>query len=235
MGTLGFDFSRSVRVGGQIGIMSLDTGRGGDDDFPSVEELFSSEEVPALDQQPDYLITAGFLEVERRDNPEDPRRGSYLLVKWARHHDRKLARFSFQEVGGRASRFVPLSRRSVLALRVDAVLTSNGMDQKIPFFFLPALGGTESLHGFDNQRFRDRHSLLFNVEYRWELTPALRAELLLDSGQVFSSERPLELGRFEFSYGTGLRLKMGRGILVGASLGLGREGARISVRGDFRF
>ena len=39
-------------------------------------------------------------------------------------------------------------------------------DQQIPFFMLPALGGGSTLRGFASWRFRDRHSLLLQAEWR---------------------------------------------------------------------
>jgi outer membrane protein assembly factor BamA len=236
LATVGFN-QRTAKLhwGGRFGAMRASAGPGGGGSRPSIEERFSPERVPGLGEAPGYLVFGAFLHRDGRDDPEDPRRGSLYEVDWALYHDQKLSRFGFQELDLTASFYLPTSRRSVLALRGKGIFTAPRQGQEVPFFFLPTLGGYQSLHGFDHFRFRDRHLVVVNAEYRWELTPSLRAELLVDGGQVFSSVEELDFGKLEFSAGTGLRLKLGTSVVIGAAIGAGREGAELAVRGDFRF
>jgi len=224
-----------LRWGGRFGALSARGGPGGSSTTPSIEELYSEQEVPGIGEAPAYILLGAFLHRDGRDDPNEPRRGSLYELDWAFYHDQKLSRFGFQELDLTASFYFPTTRRSVLALRGKGIFTRPGEGQDVPFFLMPTLGGYQSLHGFDYFRFRDRNLVVVNAEYRWEVTPSLRAELLVDVGQVFSGAEELGFSNLEFSTGAGLRLKLGTTVLVGAALGVGREGAELAVRGDFRF
>ena len=50
------------------------------------------------------------------------------------------------------------------------MLNDNGL---IPYFMLPSLGSGSTLRGYSSYRFRDRHSMLMNAEFRW--IPARRS------------------------------------------------------------
>jgi outer membrane protein assembly factor BamA len=173
--------------------------------------------------------------VDLRNDPEDPTAGAYYEVQTTAYRDRGWDRFDFEEFSVEAQHFVPLKPRWTLATRVKGVFTRTAEGQEIPFFLLPSLGGTSSLHGFENDRFRDRNLLFMNAELRYELRPSIRLEGFVDVGQVFPGFDSLRLGGFELSTGIGARYKLGQKVLVGVSLGVGREGPRIGIMGNFRF
>ena len=54
----------------------------------------------------------------------------------------------------------------------------------IPFFMLPALGGGSSLRGFASWRFRDRHSLLLQAEWRVLVNSFFDTAIFYDAGKV---------------------------------------------------
>ena len=49
------------------------------------------------------------------------------------------------------------------------MLTETAAGQEVPFYLLPTLGGSTTLRGFLDDRFRDRDLLLFNAEYRFPI------------------------------------------------------------------
>jgi outer membrane protein assembly factor BamA len=235
LATLGFRPSLRIVFGGRFGSLDNDLHSGRSGDLPSVEDAFPPGELPGYAEEPDYLLYSAFAALDLRNDPDDPTRGSYLEVQATRYRDRGFDRFHFEELTVEAQHFIPLSYRTVLASRARGVFTRAAEGQEIPFFMLPSLGGTGSLHAFDNDRFRDRHLLLATGEIRYQLTPEIRFETFVDVGQVFPAFGDFRFSELEIGAGLGLRYKMGRKILLGVSLGAGREGARISATGGFRF
>lgn len=233
--TLGFRPSRRIAIGGRFGSLDNDLHSGRSGDLPSVEEAFSPDELPGYAEEPDYFLYSAFAAFDFRDDPSDPTRGTVVELQSTRYRDRGFDRFHFDEVSIEAHHFVPLNYRMVLASRVKGLFTRTADGQQIPFYLLPTLGGTGSLQAFENDRFRDRHSFLVTGELRYHATPELRLEVFLDVGQVFPSFGEFRISELEFGTGLGARYKMGDKVLVGVSLGVGREGARISMTGGFRF
>jgi outer membrane protein assembly factor BamA len=233
--TLGFRPAPRIAVGGRFGSINNGISSGRSSDHPSVEDAFSLEELPGYVEEPDYFLYSAFAAFDLRNNPFDPTGGSYFELQATRYRDRGFDRFNFDEVSVEAQRFVPLSDEVVLASRVKGVFTRTADGQEIPFYLLPSLGGTSNLHAFENDRFRDRHLLFGNLELRYQATPMLRLETFIDVGQVFPSFGEFRFSAFEIGSGVGARFKMGEKVLVGVSLGIGREGARVSLSGGFRF
>ncbi len=235
LATLGFRPAPRMVVGGRFGRLDngLDSGRSSD--HPSVEEAFPLEELPGYVEEPDYFLYSAFAAFDLRNDPDDPTGGSYFELQATRYRDRGFDRFNFEEVSIEAQGFVPLRYRWIFASRVKGVFTRTAEGQEIPFYLLPSLGGTSNLHAFENDRFRDRHLLFANLELRYHATPELRLETFIDVGQVFPSFGEFRVSAFEIGSGVGARFKMGEKVLVGVSLGIGREGARVSLSGGFRF
>lgn len=94
-------------------------------------------------------------------------------------------------------------------LSVRAALESvHAEDEEIPFTDLPRLGGADRLRGFQEDRFRDRHTALASVEYRYPIHANLQGALFVDAGRVAPDYGELfgELDAWEVGFGGGLRL-----------------------------
>jgi outer membrane protein assembly factor BamA len=106
-----------------------------------------------------------------------------------------------------AIQHVPIGRDAwVLSFRARVETTDTKDGQAIPFFMLPALGGGSSLRGFTSWRFRDRHSLLLQAEWRVLVSPLLDTALFYDAGKVVASRSDLDLDGLKSDYGIGVRL-----------------------------
>jgi len=111
------------------------------------------------------------------------------------------------------------------------VATIIGGDQRVPFTYLPSLGGS-SLRSYDGGRFRDRAVLSVRLAWHWELWRDLRerarveAFLFVDQGSVGSGLSSLSDPRSSWGFGLGGRwLEEAR---ASAHVGFGAEGARWS-------
>lgn len=73
-----------------------------------------------------------------------------------------------------------------------------------PFYELRQLGGANLMRGYYRGRFRDRHYLAGQVEYRLRFLPRFGASVFAGTGQVFDNDS-FTLDRFKPNYGGGVR------------------------------
>lgn len=234
-GTVGFRPGRGHQVGVRAGYMNARIGPGTDDSLPGITDVFDPGTVPGLNAGTSHVLVGAFVAFDFRDDSEDPSSGAYYEIQSTHYEDVGNNLYSFRDLDYDVQHFLRLGRRLTLALRASGIFTAPAAGQQVPFYLLPSLGGSDSLHAFENDRFRDRHMVFLNNELRWRATPTIRVELFVDAGEVFPRVDAFRISALELSYGAGVRYKFGRSILVGVSAGYGREGARVSFKGDFRF
>jgi hypothetical protein len=234
-GSVGFRPARGLVVGGRVGALDNDLHRGRGSKYPSIEEKFAPPDLPGYFEEPDYFQLGLFADFDRRNDPDDPTRGARYQIQASRFRARAFDGFDFDELQAEAEHYLPVTERAIFASRVQAVFTGTAEGQEVPFFLLPSLGGRESLHAFTMDRFRDRNLLFLNSEVRYQATPEIRISGFLDVGQVFPTAGAIRMSAFELGVGAAVHYKYGRKVLVGLSLGLGREGPQLSLEGGFRF
>jgi outer membrane protein assembly factor BamA len=99
------------------------------------------------------------------------------------------------------------SLRETYVLSGHAQLQSTIGDDAVPYFLLPWLGGGRTLRGYSSFRFRDRHSLLLQAEFRWVPNLlGLDMALFWDAGTVAPERDRLSLGALRHDFGLGFRL-----------------------------
>ncbi|MDA1315812.1 MAG: BamA/TamA family outer membrane protein [Acidobacteria bacterium] len=230
---------RNLSVAVTAGYLQVNTGRGRDRSFRSIEELFSPAEVPALDRQPDYNLAGAFVEYDNRDKAADPRDGGLYSLRWIYHDDRSFNQFSFHRFEADARRYIGLfkeyRRPQTIALRAMTSFSDKGASQQVPFFMQRTLGGADTLRGFRQYRFRDENFLLLNLEYRWHASEYVDVVPFVDAGRVFGRPSDLGLNDLEASLGVGGRLKFGERVIVRLDAAAGREGLRLWLRGAHTF
>lgn|GEM_PF-752073 len=190
-------------------------------EHPSIEEVFDEETAPGLLHEPAYYYIRPHIRWDSRDNPGYPCAGTVLDFQMTVYKDHTLHRYSFDTYEIEAQQFFPfLHKHRVIALRAKAQLTdvdrSDG--QRVPFFMLPYLGGSNSLRGYREFRYFDENYLLFNAEYRWKAWTGLEMALFADYGDVFSRIEDVGLADLRCSYGFGFRFVTGRSVFLRADI-----------------
>jgi outer membrane protein assembly factor BamA len=200
-------------------------GSGTDTRFPSTEEVYDPATLPGLGAQPDFLRTDVSAALDWRDNPLNPHSGGRYGAQLSNYADRDLNGYDFRRIDIELQQYVPLPHRyRVIALRAAAVVTDADAGQQVPFFYQPTLGGSQTLRGFREFRFRDRNSLVLTAEYRWEAWWALDGAFFVDAGKVAANRRDLTLHDMDVSYGVGFRLHSNRAFVSRLDLAFSREG-----------
>ena len=118
----------------------------------------------------------------------------------------------------------------MIAVRGKLELTDANSDQQVPFFLMPTVGGSEDLRGYREFRFRDKDSLVFNLEYRWEAFSGLDLALFGDAGNVFPKAGDIKLDKLKTSYGFGFRFNTERSVFWRIDVGFSPDGVRPFVK-----
>ena len=98
-----------------------------------------------------------------------------------------------------------LDKKRVIAMRMVLSFVNNDPGHRVPFYFLPYIGGSESLRGFKEFRFRDENMVFFNAEYRGEAFSGLDMALFYDAGKTTPERSQLDFTDMNTSYGIGVR------------------------------
>jgi outer membrane protein assembly factor BamA len=92
----------------------------------------------------------------------------------------------------------------VVSFRGRVQTTLDGKDL-IPYFMMPSLGSGSTLRSYSSWRFRDRHSILTSVEWRWIPDRRFDIALFADAGKVVPRTQDLNLKDLRGDVGVGIR------------------------------
>jgi hypothetical protein len=209
LGRVGVRLAPALMVGGDVGMFS-----------PKTEET-----------DIDYLHTRGWIEVDYRQ-PRNARRGGWYRIDFHHYDDNNNDLRSFDRVDVDLRQFIGFfAGRRVIALRglVSSTTRSSG-SLEVPFYLMPYLGGNDTLRGFHNYRFRGRHAILLQGEYRWEIWSGLDGALFYDAGKVAMVRDDVNFKNLEHDYGFGFRFNTDNGIVFRVDAAFGsREGKHLHI------
>jgi hypothetical protein len=198
-------------------------------DRPETHDVFPGDIVFALPEQPDFVHSGAALTIDTRDFPGHPTRGGLVRAAATRYSDGDSGVFDFRRYEAEAAHFLPLAEsRVIIALHGWLVASDTGEQQVVPFYLRPSLGGHNSLRGYADYRFHDRHLMLFNAEVRIAMMTHVDAAVFLDAGNVASRIGDLDLEKR--SYGAGLRLHSRRQTYARFDVARSDEGWRLLLR-----
>ena len=220
---------RFLRFGTTIGYFSPSITRGTDARMPSTEEVFTDAEAPGLFDQPPFLYKNLFVEVDYRDQPGNPRSGGLWRASYGAWNDRELSQYDFGRLDAEAAHFFPIfDKKRVFAVRAVISYVNNDPGSRVPFYFLPYVGGSNSVRGFKEFRFRDENAIFMNAEYRWEAFAGLDMAIFVDAGEVRANWEDVDLQDLKTSYGIGFRFNTYKGVFLRLDIGAGgREGTQL--------
>jgi Omp85 superfamily domain len=194
-------------------------------DLPDTQQLFPTDPVFAVSEQPSFLHSGASITADTRDFPDHPTAGVFARAAMANYSDREAGLFSFRRYEAEAAHFVPLANsRVVLALHGWLIASDTDEGQVVPFYLAPSYGGNKVQRSYADYRFHDRNVLAINIETRIVLLTHVDAALMFDAGNVAPRIGDLDFGRR--SYGAGLRLHTRRRTIARFDVAHGGEGWR---------
>ena len=196
---------RFLVVGGGLEISRWEQTPGGGS-APSIETIYTPATLPGVGASPTYLHSQGTVGIDWRTSPGYARRGGFYGVTVHDFADTDN-QFGFRQTDYDVVQHLPVLRETwVLSFHGRVETTSLESDQQIPFFMMPALGGGSSLRGFSSWRFRDRHSLLLQAEWRVIVNRFVDMAVFYDTGKTAPRQGDLNLDGLKSNYGLGFRL-----------------------------
>lgn len=209
--------------------------RGDQTDNPDAVDLFPEATLP----QQELGSVGGLVGIDFRDSAGHPTSGVFAAVDGDLHRSLDDQDFDWTRWGAEAQAHVPLgSDWYILSLgaRVDEVDPDED-GGTVPFPYLPALGGSSSLRGYDSWRWRDFAAAAATAEFRWKVwqeqvhenfdkAGAVEATLFADVGQVGATLDDLETDDLKTAYGFLLRMYVVDRPVASVGVGRSEEGIR---------
>jgi hypothetical protein len=201
---------------------------------PDLDDLFPDDVFPELELWGPGANVA----IDLRDSRGYPKSGILLTGNaelWRSLGDEEADWFRY---GAELSGHLPLgSHWHILSAKAGVdVAEPEEAGGSIPFPYLPALGGSQSLRGFSSWRFRDRAAMYGTAELRWriwlehaqdpEKAGAIEAALFYDVGQVGPKLEDLDFADREETYGVLARFYVAGGHLMTAGVGFSDEATK---------
>jgi outer membrane protein assembly factor BamA len=222
---------RHVTAKFEIGPYFANVGPGKDSRFASAETVYTPREAPGIDLQTNFLRTANSVDLDFRDLPGDPHDGSRLVIRYLHYADLRDGPYSFSRVSVAGEHYIGfLNKKRTFGFRAATDLTFPGPNEVVPFYLQPTLGGPDDLRGFRLYRFNGDNLVLFNGEYRWEISTGFDTALFADAGKVFDRAHQISLSSLETSGGFGFRFKIRDKVVMRIDTGFSREGFQTWVR-----
>jgi outer membrane protein assembly factor BamA len=223
--------ARHVRVGGNVGGLWTSLDRGSRDEFGKTEDLFTPAQAPGLLEQPHYLRSGVFGQMDYRDDPLGPKTGGNYVVEHTWHSDQSLGAYSFRRWDLDAQQYIGFFNKTRrLALRARMTMADTAPGQRVPFYLQSYLGGSDDLRGFRPYRFTDRNAVVYNAEYRWEIFSGLDGALFFDAGKVMPHRTQLRFSELQTSAGFGFRFNARNHTFMRLDVGFSHEGVGVWMK-----
>jgi hypothetical protein len=218
----------SVRLRHAVRWRQYDVSAGRDTRFATTQAIFSPAEVSGGFEPGRFVTNEIGATLEARDDVHDPRSGYGADAVLTRGNAIGKRTDDFTTLRAVATTYVPLSSEKAQVLAFRGEVVRNMAADVLPFYLQPTLGGSGTLRGFREYRFRDRDALALSAEYRYRVWRHLDAVIFGDFGQVYSNiARQVDELSLESAGGMGLRLNMPEGLRLRLSVGHSGEGTRL--------
>ncbi len=184
---------------------------------------------------PNYIHQMVSSGIDWRPSPGYARRGGLYELRYHNYRGRDDS-YSFDRLEAEVVQHLPLLRENwVISTRgiVNTVLRDT---DNPPFFLLPSLGSSDTLRGYSAWRFRDRHSLLVQGEFRWiPNRTGIDMAFFFDAGKVTSARQALDLKGLKKDFGVELRFHSPSATPLRLGIARGSEGWHLVFGGSAAF
>ncbi len=199
----------------------------GPGESPSVQTIFPMSQLPGFNRDISYFIPGISVLHDTRDATARPEKGGVRRGVFARFEGLGVEGLDFNLYMIELEQFIRLwLPRHVLALRTAWQYRQPTGGGEVPFFHLSRIDVYSPVRGFGWGRFRDRGSMVFNVEYRFPVWEYMDGELFFDAGRVFHTMSDISFKHMKFTGGGGIRVGTKDYFLFRMSLAYGGEGVK---------
>jgi hypothetical protein len=165
----------------------------------------------------------GFVSVfDTRDNVLNAYSGKFAEISSYYYSQRFGGTFNFTVLNGEYLQFWKLRPKHILAFQAKARFAFGD----VPFLDLSQVGDEDLLRGYPKNRYRDKHFMATQLEYRFPLFWRFGMTTFAGFGDVFSITNDLSLNNMKYTVGAGLRFLVNTAERVNIRLdyGIGSQG-----------
>lgn|GEM_PF-1565234 len=179
----------------------------------SVERVFTEATAPGLARQPNFLHYVAFADLHTPGQFER-RKVEYKLF-YHFFHDYQAGRYSFRRFDADLRHKIPLDAKDQIRVRGRVSFADTSAGQRVPFYLMETLGGTnirgdDTLRGFRDYRFYDRDLVMLQAEYLRQVSVPIKSlhDIVwlvgfYDTGKVAPTLSDFGAGRLRHSVGFG--------------------------------
>jgi hypothetical protein len=144
--------------------------------------------------------------------------------------------YSFDLLQAEVVQHVPVLRENWVLSFHGVAKTTIDDDDTVPYFLLPSLGSGSTLRAYSSWRFRDRHSMLMQGEWRWMPSHLLLdAAIFYDAGKVTDRREDLNFDNLHHDWGFGVRFHGPMATPLRLEYARGSDGFNIVISGAAAF
>lgn len=227
--TLTYEPLEHFTISPYLGVSISNSGtKGNEGSSPSVQSLFPMSELTAFGQWVDYSNVGFRLAHDTRDAIESTEKGGLRSFSFQNYYGMNTDGYNYNRYELDLRQYLRLwVPRQVLVLRANFVGNIPIGSSEVPFWRQAVLDASSPLRGFVTGRFRDRASILFNVEYRYPVWRIIDGVLFYDTGRVLHQPSDMTLSNIKYSLGGGLHIKIPNLAFFKFYAGYGGEGINI--------
>lgn len=151
-----------------------------------------------------YLFSGFNLSRDTRDDEFYPTKGILYSFDVSSFFKSSGNLDSFSKLSFEYRRYFNLKNDRVFATRAFIGIATD----KIPFVYQYTLGGSDTLRGYDFNRFIGSKAFLLNLEYRFPVSKKIEnlyGAAFIDVGGAFLPNESINLSKLGFDYGVGIR------------------------------
>lgn len=199
------------------------------------------QSIPGMES--DEIFSTGFRIVrDTRNKKENSTKGYLAKLGLSFNEGLYSSRARYFHYDAEAIHYFKLwSERRVFVTRFYGEHNNETSHHEVPFHQMAILGGfgdslytSQTLRGYNRNRFYDRSMALLNLEYRYTVYEyrdwKIDALLFYDQGQVFNHFGKFQWDDFRETYGGGFRVNLLNNTLLTLQIGHGDEGTQLYVK-----
>ena len=225
---LGHFFGQKLTAGYAVGGLLAHVGPGDRSDWPSTGSVYTNANTPGLQKQSDFVVGTSIVDVDLTHPSYDSPSGLEVEASDSQFWDQSANHASFHLLQTQATYYVPFwNGMRTLVFRARNETTFHGIDQQVPFYLQPTLGGPDDLRGYERYRFYDNGSSVLSGEYRWPVSQTLELALFGDGGNVYQRAGLIGLRDLRGDGGFGVRIKNKQTTVMRFDVGFSPEGVKV--------
>lgn len=166
--------------------------------------LFDTEQIVGRNG---YLVSGLGLSFtyDNRNNAFSPDDGYFAQV-YFNHFDKVIgSSYNYTNVVVDLRLFKKIYKNQVLAMQA---FSFSNIGTEVPLRSLASFGGSNSMRGYYDGRYRDKQQLVLQAEYRMPVYGRFGAVVFADMGDVGHTPTDFELNSLKYSYGGGVRFAL---------------------------